>query len=91
MTPERLLNMSIEVLYLPQKLYPKNKYLARPLRETRRIWSAYTGKVTYPFIHSFVQYITAIIAYNSETVLCDKDKKASLLLTVVHESSDNKT
>ena len=29
---ERLLNMSIEVLYLPPKLlYPQNKFLATPL------------------------------------------------------------
>ena len=33
MTSERLLNMSIEVLYLPQKLYPQNNFLATPLAE----------------------------------------------------------
>jgi len=32
MTPERLLNMSIEVLFLPQNFYaPQNKFMATPL------------------------------------------------------------
>jgi len=31
MTPERLLNISIEVLYLPKIFIPPNKFLATPL------------------------------------------------------------
>ena len=41
MTSERLLNMSIEVLYLPQNFIPPNKFLATPLKSCRTCFKFY--------------------------------------------------